>query len=149
MRHAIAPGTGDPANFQVEDCATQRNLSAEGRSQAARTGDAFRQRGVAVDQVLSSQWCRCLDTATLLDLGPVEPFPALNSFFSDRSTAPQQTAAVETFLREQDTPSVTVLVTHFVNIAALTDTSISSGAMVVMRLNDQNQLEVLGQLEPL
>lgn len=81
LRHAIAPGTGDPANFQLNDCATQRNLSESGRQQARDIGAAFRDRNIPVVEVLSSQWCRCLETAELVDIAPVEPFPPLNSFF--------------------------------------------------------------------
>lgn len=80
MRHALAPGTGDPPNFRLEDCSTQRNLSAQGRAQARRIGEAFRRRGIKVARVLSSQWCRCLETARLMNLGAVEPFAPLNSF---------------------------------------------------------------------
>ena len=150
IRHTLAPGTGDPANFVLEDCTTQRNLSAEGRSQAVRTGDAFKQRDIEVDRVLSSQWCRCLDTAELMDIGPVEPFPPLNSFFRDRAAGPEQTAQVQAFMAEQQgTPGVTVMVTHFVNISALSDAGVASGELVVLRLNDQQQLEVLGQIDPL
>src|SRR4051794_34222309 len=72
MRHADAPGAGDPADFRVDDCATQRNLSTKGRADAARIGARLRSAGIAVDRVLSSPWCRCMDTATLLALGPVE-----------------------------------------------------------------------------
>jgi phosphohistidine phosphatase SixA len=147
LRHALAPGTGDPANFQLEDCATQRNLSAEGRSQAAQIGQAFRDRGIAVDQVLSSQWCRCLETAALMDLGMVEPYPALNSFFRDRSTAESQTTAVKQFLLAQaGSPGVTVMVTHQVNITGLTEIVPRSGEAVVLEVNDA--LTQLGQLLP-
>ncbi|NER00757.1 MAG: histidine phosphatase family protein [Cyanothece sp. SIO2G6] len=150
MRHALAPGTGDPAIFKLDDCSTQRNLSAEGRAQAERTGNAFQQKNVAVERVLSSQWCRCLDTATLMAVGEVEPFPPLNSFFRDRSTEPAQTAQVQQFMLEQQgNPGVTVMVTHFVNISAIAGIGPSSGEMVVMRLNDQNQLEVLGAIAAL
>ncbi|MGI8936025.1 MAG: histidine phosphatase family protein [Phormidesmis sp.] len=90
LRHALAPGTGDPANFQLNDCSTQRNLSETGREQAIAIGEAFRSRNTPVIEILSSQWCRCLETAELMAVGPVEPFPALNSFFRDRSTANDQ-----------------------------------------------------------
>lgn len=146
MRHALAPGTGDPANFQLADCTTQRNLSAAGREQARQTGAIFRQQEIVVTRVLSSQWCRCLETAELLALGPVEPFAPLNSFFRDRSTRDAQTAKVRDFMRAQATPGVTVMVTHFVNIAALSDRNIASGAMVILRLNDQDALEIVGQI---
>ena len=92
MRHALAPGTGDPSNFALGDCATQRNLSEAGRRQARRTGQFLREAGVRAARVLSSQWCRCLETARLLDLGPVEPLPALNSFFEARSAGRRRPA---------------------------------------------------------
>ncbi|MEM6421797.1 MAG: histidine phosphatase family protein, partial [Pseudomonadota bacterium] len=91
MRHALAPGTGDPAAFELRDCATQRNLDARGRAQAVATGQMIRDAGIRIDAVLSSQWCRCLDTARLLDLGPVIEEPALNSFFRDRARGRPQT----------------------------------------------------------
>lgn len=149
MRHALAPGTGDPANFQLDDCATQRNLSEAGRDQARRTGEAFRENNVTVQRVLSSEWCRCLDTAELLDLGPVERLPALNSFFQDRSQGPERTQQLEEFMiSNRDDAGVTVLVTHFVNISAISGGGVSSGEMVVMQVNDQNQPEVVDQIEP-
>ncbi|MEM6434725.1 MAG: histidine phosphatase family protein [Cyanobacteria bacterium P01_D01_bin.115] len=95
LRHALAPGSGDLANFQLDDCATQRNLSTEGRAQAQQIGQGFRDRGVAVRQVWSSQWCRCLDTAELMAVGPVAPLPALNSFFRDRRQATPQNEALK------------------------------------------------------
>ena len=149
MRHAIAPGTGDPPSFQLGDCSTQRNLSEAGITQARRTGDAFRQQQVDVQQVLSSEWCRCLDTATAMELGPVQPLPALNSFFQNRAEEPQRTQALQQFmLDQQDQPGVTLLVTHFVNIVAIAGSGVSSGEIVVMRVNDQNEPEVVGQIEP-
>ena len=84
LRHAFAPGTGDPATFALDDCITQRNLDAQGREQARKIGAAIRAAGVNVDRVLTSQWCRCRDTARFLDLRPVEDLPALNSFFRNR-----------------------------------------------------------------
>lgn len=81
VRHAIAPGTGDPSNFEVDDCSTQRNLDTSGRNQALAMGDWLRSQGVDSARVYSSQWCRCKDTAELLKLGPVKELPALNSFY--------------------------------------------------------------------
>ena len=83
IRHAIAPGTGDPPGFLLRDCSTQRNLSKEGRIQARRIGDFFRAQGIKEALVYSSQWCRCLETARLLGFGPVQELPALNSFFEE------------------------------------------------------------------
>jgi len=148
LRHAIAPGTGDPATFQLDDCSTQRNLSAAGRAQATQMGQAFRDRGVAVQKVLSSQWCRCLETADLLDLGTVEPAPALNSFFRDRRTAAAQTSEVQQYLLSQaDHPGVIVMVTHQVNITGLTDIFPRSGEAVVLKVEDP-QITQIGQLMP-
>ena len=149
MRHAIAPGTGDPANFQLGDCSTQRNLSEEGRAQARRTGAAFKEQTVAVQQVLSSEWCRSRDTAEQLDLGPVEGFPALNSFFQDRAQGPARTQQLQAFMvNNRDDVGVTVLVTHFVNISAISGGSVSSGGLVVMQVNDDNEPVVVEQIGP-
>jgi phosphohistidine phosphatase SixA len=147
LRHAIAPGTGDPASFRLDDCATQRNLSAAGRSQAQQTGAAFRQRDISVVQVLSSQWCRCLETAELMALGPVEPYPPLNSFFRDRSTATQQTNQVQAYVRNQPNRGVLVMVTHQVNITALTGIVPGSGQAVVVALNEEGELAQVGLLD--
>lgn len=150
MRHAIAPGTGDPANFQLNDCSTQRNLSEAGRDQARRTGDVFRENNVAVGQVFSSEWCRCLETAELMDLAPVERFPVINSFFRDRAQEPEQTQQLREFMVDnRDEPGVTVLVTHFVNVAAIAGSGVSSGEMVVMRVNEQDETEIVELIEPL
>lgn len=150
LRHAIAPSTGDPANFQLDDCSTQRNLSEEGRQQARAIGQAFRDRNIPVKQVFSSQWCRCLETAELMDIGTVEPFPPLNSFFRDRNTANAQTAAVLEILlnyrnTNQNRSGVIVMMTHQVNITALSGIVPRSGSAVVLQI-DNNQFNVLGQL---
>ncbi len=147
LRHALAPGTGDPANFQLEDCSTQRNLSDEGRAQARQIGQAFRDRGVAVQQVLSSQWCRCLETAELMDVGTVIPYPALNSFFRDRRTAEAQTTETKQFFLTQETPGVIVMVTHQVNITGITDIVPRSGEAVVVQV-DEGGLTQIGQFMP-
>jgi phosphohistidine phosphatase SixA len=150
MRHALAPGTGDPESFRLDDCSTQRNLDQTGREQARRTGKTFRERGVSVGRVLSSQWCRCLETAELLALGEVEPFPPLNSFFGDRAQAPDQTEAVRAFLADADAegPSL-VMVTHQVNITALTGIFPRSGEIVVLRLGGPDIFETIGAIAAL
>ncbi len=131
MRHAVAPGTGDPSGFTLGDCSTQRNLDERGRRQARQIGEAFRAQGISVDRVLTSEWCRCRETAELLGLAPVEPLPALNSFFGDRSTREAQTKATEAFLRGLPEGQRVVLVTHQVNVTALTGVYPSSGEVVV------------------
>jgi len=148
MRHALAPGGGDPANFTLDDCSTQRNLSEAGRRQARRTGDFLRSVGVEQARVFSSQWCRCLDTAELLDLGPVEPLPALNSFFRDRERGPEQTQALREKIAGMDLSEPVVMVTHQVNITRLTDVFPSSGEIVVLRRGEDGDLAVLGTVDP-
>lgn len=146
MRHALAPGTGDPASFRLGDCTTQRNLSALGREQAVRIGNAFRSRNIRIARVLSSQWCRCKDTARLMNLGEVEPFLALNSFFNDRSTEARQIAEVRRFIASnRNTQGVTIMVTHQVNITGVTGIVPQQGESVVLRANEQGQVEVVGQ----
>lgn len=147
MRHALAPGVGDPERFDLEDCATQRNLSVQGRGQARSIGRRFREHGITSARVYSSQWCRCLETARLLGLGPVIPLPALNSFFRDRSHGPEQTAAVREFIQANASGPSMVLVTHQVNITALTGIFPQSGEIVVLRAAS-NELEVLGRISP-
>lgn len=149
MRHALAPGTGDPPNFRLEDCSTQRNLSAQGRAQAVRMGEAFRRRHIQVARILSSQWCRCLETARLMNLGPVEAFPAINSFFSSMSAESARTAQVRKFIVDnRNTQGLIILVTHQVNITALTDLVPQSGESVVLRANQQGRVELVGRIEP-
>jgi phosphohistidine phosphatase SixA len=147
IRHAVAPGSGDPPGFRLDDCATQRNLSDEGRGQARSIGEAFRSRGVPVDRVLTSQWCRCRETAELLDLASVEEYPVLNSFFSDRSTAEVQIEALRRFIAEAGFRNNIVLVTHQVNITGLTGVFPASGEMVIVRPGGQEGFRLVGRLK--
>jgi phosphohistidine phosphatase SixA len=146
MRHALAPGTGDPAAFRIGDCSTQRNLDARGRDQARATGEAIRAEGIAIDRVLTSQWCRCRDTAELMAVAPVEDFPALNSFFRDRSTRDRQTEEVRAFLAGEPDDRRLLLVTHQVNITALTGRVPRSGEIVVIDVAPDGAVEILGSV---
>jgi broad specificity phosphatase PhoE len=137
MRHALAPGTGDPAAFSLEDCSTQRNLDARGRAQARRTGAALREAGVRFDAIWSSQWCRSRDTATLMGLGPVEEQPPLNSFFAGRGDRVAQTAATRELIAAMPADARLLLVTHQVNITALTGRGVASGEIIVTRRTGQ------------
>ncbi len=133
LRHArTEPGIGDPPGFRLDDCATQRNLSPDGRAQAGRLGAALREAGVAIDPVRSSRWCRCLDTARLA-FGRVEPWPALDSFFADRSGADAQTAALRRWVLAFRGPRNAALVTHQVNVSALLGGWIDTGETLVLR----------------
>ena len=147
MRHALAPGLGDPADFSLADCGVQRNLNGAGRQQARRIGERLRAAGVKPDRVLTSQWCRCRDSAVLLGLGEVEDQPALNSFFRDASTRRAQTAGVLDLLRRLDAAGEkALLVTHQVNITALTGVFPASGEILVTRLED-GRLRALARIK--
>ena len=146
IRHALAPGSFDPAGFRLDDCSTQRNLSAEGRAQAARIGGQFRTNGIASAAVHSSQWCRCLETATLLGLGPVTPQPLLNSFVQDAAQAARQVPAVKAWIAGLALDRPTVLVTHQVVITALSDVYPGSGEIVVLRREAGGGLATVGRV---
>lgn len=147
LRHAqTEAGIGDPPGFRIGDCATQRNLSDDGRRQSQRIGTALAVRAVRIDQVLSSQWCRCLETARLaFPKATVEPYPALNSFFEDRSTEAQQTREVAARIAAIRAPSNVVFVTHHVNILALTGVAVGSGEAVLVR-SVGGSMRMLGRL---
>ncbi|MBB3018259.1 phosphohistidine phosphatase SixA [Microvirga lupini] len=146
FRHARAPGTGDPPDFRLDDCSTQRNLSEEGRRQAQRIGDQLRTRQVSVERVLSSRWCRALDTARLAFGGMAEPSPPLDSFFSGRDQEPAQTRAVRRIIGGWRSTGVLVLVTHQVNVTALTGIFPSEGEMLVLRPKADSGFEVIGRI---
>lgn len=148
MRHAIAPGVGDPAGFALGDCATQRNLSDRGRTQARDAGRAFRRNGVAAAAVFSSQWCRCLETARLLGLGPVMELDLLNSFFGETGTGAPQTRALTAWLADRRGEAPLVLVTHQVNITALVGRGASSGEIVFVTRGRDGRFTVLGAFIP-
>jgi phosphohistidine phosphatase SixA len=148
LRHASTePGLGDPPGFRLDDCATQRNLSEVGRAEARRIGAAFVLRAVPVARVLSSRWCRCVETARLA-FGRVESWASLDSFFDDRSREPQQTRAVRALIAEPLTGGNLILVTHQVNITALTGIAPAMGEMVVLSPEPGENFRIAGRLGP-
>lgn len=148
LRHAYAPGTGDPENFRIGDCSTQRNLDAQGRSQAIRIGKRFQEKGIRSARVFSSQWCRCIETAKALGLGPVTELPSLNSFFEHPQHREPNLKALKAFLSTQSTNGeLIILVTHFVNIAAMTRNSVSSGEGILLELHKDKSYTVVGQVD--
>ncbi len=140
VRHARAPGTGDPKNFQLGDCTTQRNLSPEGISQAQQLGKLL-PKGI---KIYSSQWCRCLDTAKNLNLGDVNELPLLNSFFQDRQNEKSQTDQLKAWLQsEVKKKAPFLLVTHQVNISALVEIFPSEGELIYAKLNKNGNVEIV------
>ena len=143
MRHAYAPGVGDPAGYALDRCDTQRQLDAQGRAQAVRIGRWLGEQGVARARVLSSIWCRCRQTAELLALGPVEIEPSLASFFDQPGRAAASNRALQNFiagnLRARPTQPL-ILVTHHVNIREFMGRDIGSGDMVLVRVDSQGRM---------
>lgn len=146
MRHAATTsGIGDPPGFVLERCSTQRNLSAAGRRDAAAIGAAFRRHGVQPGAVWSSRWCRCLDTARLA-FGRVQPEPGLDSMFNDDAAASEaKLGLIRARLLAYRGAAPLVLVTHDVNIRALTGQSLAPGEMV-LTLARAGKLDVIGRL---
>ncbi|QWD67975.1 histidine phosphatase family protein [Polynucleobacter sp. VK25] len=142
MRHADAPGYGDPTGYQLDKCATQRNLGDYGKKQAVIIGDWLKSQGITSANVISSQWCRCMDTAKLLNKGPVQISPALGSFFDDMSLEKKQTKELEKLIQSKlnsNNKVPLILVTHHVNIQAYTGKVVNVGDMVLVKVNQNGQ----------
>ena len=145
MRHADAPGYGDPAGYQLDKCSTQRNLGDKGREQAVIIGQWLSSQGISTAKVISSVWCRCLDTARLLNKGPVTTSPALGSFFDDMSLEKKQTQDLEKLIQAQLNANPTtplILVTHHVNIQAYTGKVVNVGDMVLVKVDKNGKYPV-------
>jgi broad specificity phosphatase PhoE len=151
IRHAqTEPGLGDPENFRLSDCSTQRNLSQDGRQQSVRLGQWFSSQGLQPQRVLSSQWCRCLETARLAfsSQAAVQPFPALNSFFQghgDRQAQLREARAHAAARLQRAERGFEVWVTHQVTISALTGVYLAMGELVVAMPDRSGQFRVLAQ----
>ena len=144
IRHAYAPGGGDPDNFDINDCSTQRNLSEEGREQAKNIGDYFKVNLIPIDKVISSEWCRCKETAEIA-FKNFETKNFLNSFFSAKFSRnrKQQVIDFNKFLKTWDQKQNIIFVTHYVVISELLNYAPSSGEIVI---SDKN-LKVIDTLE--
>jgi phosphohistidine phosphatase SixA len=149
IRHASTePGLGDPKGYRLDDCSTQRNLSAQGREEARRLGERLRREGVTVEKVYTSPWCRCRDTAVEA-FGRAEDWEALSSFFDDASREPGLTERVRQRIggySARRPAGTVVMVTHHVNIAALTQLAVGTGEVVVVRPDGCCGLKVVGRI---
>ena len=153
IRHADAPGTFDPPGFQLGVCSTQRNLSEEGRAQSKRLGELIRAKNIPIDEVLSSQWCRCIDTASLaFGADKVQTWPAISSPRSgDEKQRLANLAEVRQRIRMAPPSSSAnakgnvVFVTHMFNIQDITGSGVSQGEIVVVKLGDTH-LRVVGHI---
>lgn len=134
MRHADAPGGfGDPPGFRVDDCATQRNLSPRGRADAEKIGARLKSEGVAFEKILSSPWCRCIDTARLLNIGPVATEATFGNVVVLRDQRDSLTAGARALIGKWTGQGNLLVATHGANIQALTGVSPASGEIVVVR----------------
>jgi phosphohistidine phosphatase SixA len=152
VRHgATAGGAGDPPGFRLDDCATQRNLTDQGRAEARRLGEQFRSEDVAVGKLISSQWCRCQETAALMDLGPVELSPTFNNAFTLRDRVGELTAGARAIIAAWTEPGTLVVVTHGANILPLTGVTPEEGGMVIVKPDPGSaaKLRTLGRIPPL
>jgi phosphohistidine phosphatase SixA len=146
IRHALAPGVGDPANFRLGDCSTQRNLSQEGRHDARDIGNWLQRREVGIFRIESSRWCRAKETAELLGIGRVNLNRNLDSLFEDSDPIRSiQTIRIRNkIVNHRQTKGLLVLVGHFVNVSALTGIALESGEGVLVRANAKGEIKVMG-----
>tara|TARA_B100000131_G_scaffold58986_1_gene54412 strand:- start:606 stop:1157 length:552 start_codon:yes stop_codon:yes gene_type:complete len=143
IRHALAPGNGDPNNFLINDCSTQRNLSKKGINQSVKIGDFFKNNKIKIDQVLSSEWCRCKDTAKYA-FENFTTFNALNSFYDEKFAANEtkQINDLKKFIKNWDSDKNLVFVTHYVVISSILNVGSSSGEIII---TDKN-LNIIGSI---
>ena len=143
IRHALAPGFGDPQNFDLNDCSTQRNLDGEGREQAFRIGEKIKAAGIKFSKIYSSQWCRCLETAKNMNLGEITVEPGLNSFFQGivpkEKTLDRLRKRLESVEAKQE---LVLMITHQVTITAVTGITVSSGGAVAFNTKSGESREV-------
>jgi len=142
MRHALAPGIGDPNNFKIGDCSTQRNLNETGIAQAVFIGKQLKENSIQFNKIYSSQWCRCYQTATLLDLGKVHEFAGLNSIFQNFVSRRETLQKLEQKLSEISLNKLVIFVTHQVNIQAITMKNVASGEMVAFNTSTKKSHKI-------
>ena len=144
IRHALAPGGGDPENFKISDCSTQRNLNQIGIEQSKKIGSFFTENKIPIDQVLSSEWCRCKDTAKYA-FKNYETFNALNSFFSAKfaKNKNKQIKDLKKYIKNWNGEKNLIFVTHYVVISEMMNLAASSGEIVI---SDKN-LNLIGTID--
>ena len=136
IRHAIAPGNGDPENFKINNCATQRNLNKNGIIQSKNIGFFFKKNKIKIDKVLSSEWCRCKDTAKIA-FKHFETFDGLNSFYDKKFASNEDTQIknLKKYIKSWESDKNLILVTHFVVISSILNVGTSSGEMIISDKN--------------
>ncbi len=150
VRHAVTTAeVGDPPGFKLNNCATQRNLTETGRADARRLGEAFRGHGVPVGRVLSSPWCRCLETARLAFGGDAEVSRPLSNLYGRSEASARQVREMETLIatwRPEGAGGNLVMVSHGSTILALTGISVEPAEMVVLTPHAGERFKIAGRL---
>ena len=141
LRHALAPGYGDPGNFRLEECETQRNLDSKGIEQAKLIGDYLKINNIQFSEILSSEWCRCIDTAYNMNIGEWKKFEGLNSFFQKFSIKSKVLNKLDTKLKGIKSDDLVLMITHQVVIYNITGISPPSGGFVLYNSITKNALE--------
>ena len=142
LRHALAPGYGDPSEFDISDCKTQRNLNQEGRDQAISIGTTLKMEGVLFDKIYSSEWCRCIETATLMDIGEITMFSGLNSYFQDHYDRKETLHKLMKKLEDLNKKNRILMVTHQVVISSVTGINVGSGVAVAYSTTDGSAIKI-------
>jgi len=142
LRHALAPGYGDPPEFNIDNCKTQRNLNDAGQHQARSVGINIKIKGISFDEIYSSEWCRCIETANLMDLGKVIPFAGLNSFFEDHYDREETLRKLAIKLEGLEETSRVLMVTHQVVISAVTGINVGSGVAVAYSSRNGSSVKI-------
>ena len=144
IRHTLAPGFGDPQNFDLNDCSTQRNLNKEGIEQAFSIGEKIKRNGIKFTKIFSSQWCRCMETAEHFDLGEITVEPGLNSFFQGFVPKDKTLSILHKRLESiEERQQLVLMVTHQVTISAVTGITVLSGGAVAFNTNSGESKEVM------
>jgi phosphohistidine phosphatase SixA len=151
MRHAYAPGVGDPSNFKVDDCSTQRNLNQQGIDQAKKIGQWLTLQNIQNADVYTSPWCRCVDTAFYLNKGKLKKLDAIGSTFNEADYSLPAKKSLTQWMsdnRQYLQSNPTIMVTHQVNIQAYTGVNTSSGELVLIQVDDQGNAKLIKTYNP-
>ena len=141
IRHTLAPGYGDPENFNLQDCLSQRNLDKIGKKQAQLIGQYFIKNKISFTEILTSEWCRCIDTAREMNIGISNTFDGLNSFFQDYSSKSEIMHKLNLKLNKLNSENFTLMITHQVVISEVTNIKPPSGGIVLYNSNNKTALE--------
>ena len=143
LRHAIAPGFGDPDNFEINNCDTQRNLDQAGKKQALKIGKYLKEQKIKFNEILTSEWCRCKETAIKMNIGKWKTFSGLNSFFQNHANKNKVLDQLNTKLNKLKKNNLTLMISHQVVIFEITGIATKSGGLVLYNTNSKKTTEII------